>query len=219
MRVVVPFDAAEPKTRLASVLDAPERREFAERMLADVLRAVAASSVPVDGAVVLATAPVDLDVAHATTRVDDRPLSVAVNDVLGETFDADADIGTDADAVAVVMADLALATPRSIDRLCERAADVVVAPGRGVGTNALVVRTPAFAVDFHGASYLDHRRAATDAGTLATVDSFRLSTDVDEPADLVEAFVHGGSRTREWLEARFELAVDDDEGRVTLDRR
>jgi 2-phospho-L-lactate guanylyltransferase len=217
MRVVVPFDAAEPKTRLAPVLDPAERREFAERMLADVLRAVAASSVPVEELRVLATTPVDLDDDHATVRVDDRPLSVAVNDVLDETFDADG--AGAADVVAVVMADLALVTPRSIERLCERRGDVVVAPGRGVGTNALVVRTSGFAVDFHGASYLDHRRAAADVGTLATVDSFRLSTDVDEPADLVEAFVHGGSRTRQWLEARFDLAVDDDEGRVTLDRQ
>jgi 2-phospho-L-lactate guanylyltransferase len=148
-----------------------------------------------------------------------------VNDAIDRTVgeaEATTEHGTEREspALAVVMADLALATPAALDRLLAADGDVVLAPGRGVGTNALVVRTPAFRVDFHGTSFLDHRRAAESAGAaVGTVDSFRLSTDVDEPADLVEAFVHGGEATVEWLAARFELAVDDDEGRVSLERR
>jgi 2-phospho-L-lactate guanylyltransferase len=222
MRVVVPFDATEPKTRLEPVLDATERRAFAERMLRDVLDAVAAIDADTD-VDVLATAAVDLEDAGATVRVDDRPLSAVVNDAIDETVGSDAadsDEATGDDALAVVMADLALATPAALARLVDADGDVVLAPGRGVGTNALVVRTPAFEVDFHGTSYLDHRQAADDVGaTLRTVDSFRLSTDVDEPTDLVEVFVHGEDRARDWLADRFELAVDDTAGRVSLRRR
>jgi 2-phospho-L-lactate guanylyltransferase len=234
MRVVVPFDATTPKTRLAPVLDAAERDAFARRMLRDVLDAVgglsqtdAVDAVDVE---VVSTAPLDLatdgerdsggsrrdrpDDSPVTVHVDDRSLDAVVDDAVAETVGSG-----DGAPLAVVMADLALATPAALCRLVRTDGDVVLVPGRGVGTNALVVRTPAFRADFHGTSYLDHRRAAADVGTVEAVDSFRLSTDVDEPADLVEAFVHGGERTREWLTARFELAVDEDEGRVSLARR
>jgi 2-phospho-L-lactate guanylyltransferase len=219
MRVVVPFDAREPKTRLGSVLDEAERHELAERMLADVLDAVTTSleSATVD---VLSTAPLGRDGEHeheherdgVGVTVDDRPLSPAVDDAVAETVGGG---GT----LVVVMADLALATPAALDRLVGTDGDVVLAPGRGVGTNALVVRSPDFRVDFHGASFLDHRQEAERVGHVETVDSFRLSTDVDEPADLVEAFVHGGDRTTAWLRDRFELVVDESERRVSLARR
>ncbi|WP_142857960.1 2-phospho-L-lactate guanylyltransferase [Salinigranum halophilum] len=211
MRVVVPFDATTPKTRLAPVLDADERDAFARCMLRDVLAAAA----PLGSVEVVATSPVDVD-ASASVRVDDAPLSAVVDRAVAETVGAE---GAERHPLVVVMADLALATPDALTRLVDTDGDVVLVPGRGVGTNALVVRTPDFRTDFHGTSYLDHREAAAAVGTVGTVDSFRLSTDVDEPADLVEAFVHGGASTREWLASRFELVVGDDEGRVRLSRR
>jgi len=182
--VVVPFDRERPKTRLAERFDPEARRAFATAMLRDVLDAVrAAGGEPR----VLATAPVEAD---APVTVDERPLTDAVNAAL-----ARADSPT-----AVVMADLALATPRALERLFGREGDVVLAPGRGGGTNAVVARTPGFRVDYHGTSYLDHLRAAREAGaSVAVVDSYRLSTDVDEPADLPEVLLHADGRAREWL--------------------
>jgi 2-phospho-L-lactate guanylyltransferase len=213
MRVVVPFGAAEPKTRLSPVLDAGQRREFAEAMLADVLGALSAcgyeptvlADEPVDVSS-LAGRSVDCDVSVV---VDERPLTAAVN----------AQLPTGAgDPVAVVMADLALATPTALDRLFGPAADVVLAPGLGGGTNAVVARHPDFRVDYHGASIRDHRAVAADAGlSVATVDSVRLATDVDEPADLAEVLLHGDGRAAAWLRAAgFEVAEDD--GRVGIDR-
>ena len=198
MRVVVPFAAERPKQRLAAVLDREERRAFARAMLRDVLAAVRGAGLE---PVVVATASLDVDVP---VTIDDRQLSAAINGVLAA---ADGPI-------AVVMADLALATPAAIRRLAESPGDVVIAPGRGGGTNALAVRHPDFRVDYHGASYLDHRRTAREIGAGVTeVDSMRLSTDVDEPEDLVELLLHGEGRAREWLrEAGFELDVGD--GRV-----
>ncbi|RDZ63782.1 2-phospho-L-lactate guanylyltransferase [Haloferax sp. Atlit-12N] len=185
MRVVVPFGGRTPKTRLAPFFDADERREFAVSMLRDVLDAVRAA----DGdPSVVADAPVSVD---APVTVDDRPLT----DVVGDKLD---ELG--GDPVAVVMADLALATPAALARLFETDGDVVAASGLGGGTNALVVRHPDFSVDYHGASILDHRRIARDAGcSFAEVDSMRLAVDVDEPSDLVEVLVHGEGRAREWL--------------------
>lgn len=202
MRIVVPYAVGEPKTRLAPVFDADERAAFARAMLADVLAAIeAAGREPT----VLATDEVDVD---APVIVDERPLTPAVNDVLAD--------GT---PTAIVMADLALATADALERLFSSTGDVAIVPGRGGGTNALVVRHPEFRVDYHGASFRDHRRIAERIGADVTVvDSFRLATDVDEPDDLTEVLLHGDGAASAWLrDAGFALAVDG--GRVGVGRR
>ncbi|WP_224268128.1 2-phospho-L-lactate guanylyltransferase [Haloprofundus salinisoli] len=200
MTVLVPYAAARPKTRLADALDPVERESFSRAMLADVVDAVVhAGGEPT----VVATEPVELD-AEAAVVVDDRPLSKAVNDRLAET----------GEPTAVVMSDLALVTPRLLSRFLDASGDVVVAPGRGGGTNALVVRHPAFRVDYHGTSYLDHLEIAREVGaSVREFDSMRLSADIDEPEDLVEVLLHTDGRAREWLlDAGFEVETRD--GRV-----
>ena len=202
MRLVVPVSGSDPKTRLATVLTPEERRAFTEAMLSDVLEAL-------DGAghspEVVSTAPVDCD---APCTVDERGLNPLVNDLLA---------GTDG-RLAIVMADLPLLTPAAVERLFEPDADVVLAPGLGGGTNAVVCRHPDFRVDYHGASIRDHRRLADEAGaTRAEVDSRRLATDIDEPSDLAEVLVHDDGAAAEWLRAAgFEVAAS--EGRVAVER-
>jgi len=202
MRTLVPFESTTPKTRLDGVLDADERRAFSRAMLRDVCTALRDAG---HDAEVLATAPVSVD---APVTVDKRPLSQAVNARLGD------------ERVGIVVADLALVTPTAIDRLTDAAseADIAIAPGRGGGTNALVVDHPEFRVDFHGVSYRDHRAHARDIGaSVSVVDSMRLATDVDVPADLVEVLLHGEGEAASWLrEAGFEL--DADGGRVGVRR-
>jgi 2-phospho-L-lactate guanylyltransferase len=215
MRVLVPFEATRPKTRLEPVLDAAERTDFARAMLRDVLGAVLDAGHEPD---VIATAPVslaaDLD-ADVPVAVDDRPLSAAVN----ARIDADAGAGR---PVGVVVADLALATATAVCRLLDGddddAGTVAVAPGRGGGTNGLVVAHPDFRVDFHGISYRDHIAAARSVGAdVRVVDSMRLSTDVDEPGDLAEVLLHGEGAAAAWLRAAgFEL--DERDGRVGVRR-
>ena len=199
MDVLVPLAIDEPKTRLAGTLTAAERTAFARTMCADVLDAIRESG---HDTTVLATAAVDVD---APVRVDDRPLTEAVNAALDDAFE------DGAKRVGIVMADLALATPPALDRLFGADGDVVLAPGRGGGTNAIVVGDPAFRTDYHGASIRDHREAARAVGADVTeIDSYRLATDVDEPADLVEVLLHGEGRAREWLvEASFEVTTAD----------
>jgi 2-phospho-L-lactate guanylyltransferase len=206
--ILVPFDATEPKTRLAPALNAPERDAFAAAMLRDVLDAVERAGH--DHAVrVLATEPTGAVPAGVPVDVDDRPLTPAVNAVLDAR----------GPPVAVLTADLPLVTPATVERLLAagRAGDVVLAAGRGGGTNALVARHPSFRVDYHGVSYRDHREGAVGA-EVVEVDSRRLATDVDEPADLVEVLVHGdGTRAGEWLaDAGFASRVVD--GRATAAR-
>jgi 2-phospho-L-lactate guanylyltransferase len=201
MDAVVPFDAESPKTRLSALLDADQRRDFATAMCRDVLAAVRAAGGDPE---LLATADPGLD---APVTVDDRPLTEAVNDRL-------ADHGP---PVAVVMADLALATPEALSRLFGADGRVVLVPGRGGGTNAFLTRHPEFRVDYHGGSIRDHRRGAADLGVTPTeLDSFRLGTDVDEPADLVEVLLHTDGHAAEWLRTSgFDVRTVD--GRLELD--
>jgi 2-phospho-L-lactate guanylyltransferase len=203
MRLLVPFEATRPKTRLNEVLDGDERAAFARAMLRDVLDACREAGHDPE---VVATAPVAVD--GEPVAVDGRPLSTAVNARLC----GDGPLG-------VVVADLALLTPAAVDRLVDDAADadVAIAPGRGGGTNGLVIDHPDFRVDFHGVSFRDHRRAAREVGAEVTVvDSMRLSTDVDEPADLVEVLLHGEGAAAAWLDERF--ALDGGDGRVGVVR-
>lgn len=200
MDVLVPFAAGEPKTRLANVLEPDERAEFARTMLRDVCSVIDETDA---SPTILSTGHID---SEWSVIVDDRPLTAAVNDRLEPP-------------IAVVMADLALATPDALCRLFESEGAVVVAPGLGGGTNALVVRHPEFYTDYHGASVTDHRRIASEIGVEAkTVDSFRLAVDIDEPDDLAELLLHGAGEAVEWLRSTgFELSVTD--GRVTVQRR
>jgi 2-phospho-L-lactate guanylyltransferase len=207
MGCFVPFAVDTPKTRLGSLLSLAERQSFATAMLLDVLDTLGSAGLD---PTVLSTAPISDDrvTSRAAVAVDDRDLTTAVNAQLAE--------GT---PTLIVMADLPLVQPTDIQRLTDSEAEITVAPGLGGGTNALVVREPAFRVDYHGASYLDHRRAAAELdATVQTIDSRRLAIDVDEPADLAELLIHGTGAAHEWLvEAGFEL--DTTSGRVEVERR
>jgi len=202
MRLVVPVSGSDPKTRLSSVLTPDERREFTESMLADVCGALEAAG---HSPAVVATAPITCD---APVTVDERGLDSLVNGLLAETDGR----------LAVVMADLPLLAPGTVERLFAPDADVVLAPGTGGGTNAFVSRHPDFRVDYHGASIRDHRQIAREAGaSVAEVDSHRLAADIDEPEDLAEVLLHSDGTAADWLrEAGFELVTDD--GRVTVER-
>lgn len=202
MRVVVPFDASRPKTRLTDILDEAERSAFARVMLEDVVSTLQDVGANPE---VLATETVDISVP---LTVDERPLTTAVNDVLVAA----------SQPLGIVMADLALVTPRALRTFLGTDGDVVLVPGRGGGTNAIVSRHPEFRVDYHGPSITDHRETAAQLGaSVAEIDSHRLSTDIDTRADLPEVLLHGERRSADWLADRFELHVEA--GRVGVRRR
>lgn len=210
MRVVVPFDAGDPKTRLAPVLGAEERIAFAQAMRDDVCDSVLEAG---GRPVLLSTEPIEHE---CPVRVDERALGTAVDAAVADTLEQ-------AEACGVVMADCALASAEVIRRLgvgTEDAADaaITLVPARGGGTNALVIRDSRFETDFHGVSISDHRNAARSMGvSLREFDSYRLGTDVDVPGDLPEVLLHGRGRAVEWLADRFTLTTND--GRVTVERQ
>lgn len=205
MEFYVPYHPDDPKTRLADVLSHGEREEFVAAMLDDVSTAVEeAGHTPV----VLATQELDDHSIEHEVRVASDDLTPAVNDVLR----------TEDPPFGVVVADLPLATAEAVNRLASGDTDVSLAPGIAAGTNAFVVRSSGFRVDYHGTSYLDHLEKAREAGlTVEEVDSYRLAVDVDRPEDVVELLVHGDGRAAEYVDTRFRL-VEDEDRRVDVER-
>ncbi|WP_458209839.1 2-phospho-L-lactate guanylyltransferase [Haladaptatus sp. NG-SE-30] len=203
MRVLVPFDPRNPKSRLAPILNEDERQEFARTMLKDVIEAIRETGITPD-----VLTPTRIRVRDASILVDDRPLSSAVNATL------DATVGP----IAVVMADLPLITPAACSRLFKAEGEVVFARGLGGGTNALVTRHPEFAVDYHGTSYHDHLQIAENHNLSVTeLDSFRFAVDIDQPEDLVEILLHGDGQAHEWLRSTG-FRLENGDGRMTAKR-
>jgi len=184
MEVIVPFSTERPKSRLSAVLTPDERAAFARTMLQDVLAAIDAA----DGE------PRILRPARSVSISPPRWKSTTAPDRRGQRGDRRPSRKRRRRARRRHRH----GRPRARD--AERPAGAVRGrtrgrgrdrPGRGGGTNAFVAGHPAFRVDYHGASYLDHRRIADEIGAgVRVVDSHRLATDVDEPADLAELLIH-----------------------------
>ena len=210
LSAIVPFKPLNPKTRLSCVLSLEEREAFAEQMLCDMISTLReAGCTPT----ILSTQPCEFhdpeDFSGVEVLLDSGGLNEALNRLLDRTRES----------ILIIMADLPLVTSWAVDGMLQTPGDIVIAPGRGGGTNALLIRDPSqFRVNYYGASYLKHRRIALEKGlSCEVVDSFRLHTDVDEREDLVELLIHGTGRSRVFLEELgFSLAVE--KGRVGVER-
>lgn len=201
---LIPFKPVNSKTRLSKVLDQHEREAFARAMLDDVIAAVLKSGC---SATLLCTHP--FEHKQALIAVRKEPLNDAINWALSQ-FHCPA---------LIIMSDIPLVTAGALQRMISTAADMSIVPGRGGGTNAIFLKKPeCFRADYYGASFLDHMRIAEECGfSVEVVDSFRISTDVDEEEDLVEVLIHGKGKSREYLES-IGFALSIEEGRVGVKR-
>ena len=210
-KAIIPFKKERAKSRLGGVLSEKEREEFAVRMLGDVL--VALSESEIEEVEIISTcseeqikedlklglglnleleseSKPDLNL-KLTVREDGRGL----NEVLNE------EIKDEKEPILIIMADVPLATPESINEIISREEDVVITPGREGGTNALFLRKPyKFAVSYYGISCLKHIETAKRRDlSYAIHDSFFISTDIDEVDDLIELLIHGKGFSVEYL--------------------
>lgn len=200
-KAIIPFKKERAKSRLGGVLSEKEREEFAVRMLGDVL--VALSESEIEEVEIISTCSEeqikeDLKLGlklnlelnlKLTVREDGRGL----NEMLNE------EIKDEKEPVLIIMADVPLATPESINEIVGHEEDVVITPGREGGTNALFLRKPyKFAVSYYGISCLKHIETAKRRDlSYAIHDSFFISTDIDEVDDLIELLIHGRGEGRD----------------------
>ena len=191
MRAVIPFKKSNAKSRLSSLLSEKEREELAMAMLNDVAEKLVSSGC-FDVIDILSTSMIEVE--GVNTVLTGMGLNEALNEYLGKMSSHKIN-----EPVLIIMADIPLVSIKNILDIVSTKADIVIAPGRMGGTNAIFIRDPAsFHVDYYGASFLKHLKIASKLHT-EIFDSFNLSTDIDEVPDLIEVLLHGKGQSQEYL--------------------
>ncbi len=207
-RAVVPFRIENPKSRLSSVLSPEERTMLARLLLknavgclenAGIRKIDILSKTPLSLPEMMISSPPETSLS---LLIDDRDLNTAVNAYLEKQTDP----------VLILMTDLPLVTGDILRRICDTASDICIAPGRGGGTNILKIDRPdIFRVRYHGQSFLNHKKQASENGlSFEVFDSFFAGADLDEPDDIAEILIHGNGPVRDFLSDIFR--TDDSNG-------
>ena len=175
---------AKAKTRLAPVLSPMERAALTLAMLEDVLDA----ALPVPGWESWVVSPDEAALEIAAQRgarpvpEEKPPLASAIRQIEAEATELDAD------ALAVLLADLPLVTPEVLQAALRTLGTVVLAPSTGDGGTNLLLRRPPRAIGarFGRDSFAKHRASADSRGfPAAIVSSPELTVDLDVPEDIV----------------------------------
>jgi 2-phospho-L-lactate guanylyltransferase len=191
---IIPVGTLEgAKTRLGDKLDAEERQDLVEDLLARTV-VTALAVVGLEDVLVISPDPEVLTRAAAFGARTLRQRSRGLNNGLRE---ARADVvAGGAAAILVLPIDLPFATAEAIQAVLEPLTDAAPRPARphvvlvtdrhGTGTNALALR-PADAIDFAfgRGSRAAHRAAAAAAGATYTEIDGPLTIDLDTPDDFV----------------------------------
>jgi len=209
MRAVIPFRKSNAKSRLSSLLSEKEREELAMAMLNDVAGTLVRSGCfgVID---ILSTSMIEVEGVNIV--LTEMGLNEALNEYLGKMSSHKIN-----EPVLIIMADIPLVSTKNILDIVSSNADIVIAPGRMGGTNAIFIRDPAsFHVDYYGASFLKHLKIASGLHT-EVFDSFNLSTDIDEVPDLIEVLLHGKGYSQEYLK-KIGIDILANGGRVGVKR-
>jgi 2-phospho-L-lactate/phosphoenolpyruvate guanylyltransferase len=189
----------EAKRRLEPVLGVVERAALTLAMLEDVLDVTMV--MPGWSTWVVSPDEAVLEVAArrgAQPIVEEQPpLASALHQVEEEA------LGRGLDALAVLLPDTPLLSPRALMRALHTLGPVVVAPAVDeTGTNLLLRRPPdAIASRFGPDSYRRHLQAAAEADIpVAVVEADELAFDLDVPDDILTVLAsRRGGRTAEVL--------------------
>jgi 2-phospho-L-lactate guanylyltransferase len=153
MRAVIPFKKSNAKSRLGALLHEKEREDLAMAMLADVAGTLAGSDC-FDVIDILSTSPIYVE--NTNIVLTEMGLNEALNEYLRKMSSHNLN-----EPVLIIMADIPLVSKKNIQDIVSSRADIVIAPGRMGGTNAVFIRNPlSFHVDYYGASFLKHLEIA-----------------------------------------------------------
>ena len=205
MKAVIPFKKAHAKSRLSPVLSQEEREELVELMLNQVIDSVKEAGIETID--ILSPSMYGLENLRGfRVYLDKRDLNGVLNSYLEQAEEA----------VLIVMADLPLLSPNHIKEITSTKEDICIVPGKGGGTNILFIRNPSrYRVMYYGSSFLTHCSIAAESGqNIEVYDSFLVSTDIDEPEDLVELLIHGKGAAKDYISRKFRLEIS--RGRVGL---
>jgi 2-phospho-L-lactate guanylyltransferase len=210
--VVIPFRLENAKSRLAPVLSPDERKQLAYAMLRDVLEAVSGV-----GTVTILSRP-GIHELNLPSDVNVVESGLELNDALNSFIEKWQGMGWPTDLL-IVMADLALLTGDDISGILDTPGDVVLSPGRGGGTNMILIRRPEFRTCYRGISFTKHLSFAQRLGVrVVTYSSYRAGCDIDEPTDLTEVLIHSQGAALLLLKSLGFVLLDDGQ-RVSVRNR
>lgn len=188
MTIIPVNDLRRCKSRLSSVLSAPNRAELTLRMLESVLEAVMSAGDIVHCLVVSREARV-LQFAERKGAAILRETVTGLNAAILEGIQWA--IERRADSVLILPADLPFLRQADVDGMTamqqQDQAGVVIAPStNGTGTNGLLLSPPAIlAPEFGPHSFARHLAQARQIGVTARMFySYGTSRDIDNPEDL-----------------------------------
>jgi 2-phospho-L-lactate guanylyltransferase len=193
---------SEAKSSLGEVLGPEQRQRLVLAMLADVMKALHLAP-PIAGTIVVSPDEKVLSFArlHGAEGIAEpglelnEALKLAIHHAISESVDS----------VLIVPADLPFLKPADIENIVAMASaprDVVIAPSKAKGTNALFLRPPDIIdLRFGGESFPLHVKEASQAGAKPRIYRSTTTTlDIDKPEDLLKVEMLGlGARTREFL--------------------
>lgn len=184
------------KTRLSPTLSPSEREGLLKAMLTDVSGALREQ---VKEVLVISA---DADVLEYAYNLGVRILQEEGQvDLNGALEQAAAHCSGRFDRVIITPSDIPLIGKVDLKGLLASPEDVVIAPAKGGGTNALLFRPGSIRLRFGDCSFFEHIKEAKKRELDVLIyDSFYLSLDVNTAEDLGEIILHGeGTHTQEYL--------------------
>lgn len=180
---------SKAKTRLSPMLTHHERENLLKSMLKDVIKVLKSS---VDQVLVISS---DKDVLDYVDELDVQSLEEqGAIDLNGALKQAVKYYGKDCSKILIVPSDIPLIREEHVKDILKvgKKVDVVIAPSKGGGTNAMLLPSEGIEMMFGGCSFFKHLEEAEKEGlTFNVYDSFYLSLDVNTAEDLGEIMLHG----------------------------
>jgi 2-phospho-L-lactate guanylyltransferase len=205
----------DAKTRLSPKLTPIERENLLKAMLKDVIKVL---NDLVENILVISS---DEDVLKFVNELGVETLKeVGVTDLNGGLAQAIMYCSQFCDNVLIVPSDVPLIKKSHVKDILNRSNefDIVIAPAKGGGTNALLCPASDFSMKFGDYSFFEHINEAKIKNlTYNIYESFYLSLDVNTAEDLGEIMLHGkGTEARKYLK-KVQLKVRSNHGSERLD--
>lgn len=193
---------SEAKSSLSGALTENQRREVVLCMLADVLGAVRGAP-STAGTIVVSSDEEVLNFAREKGALGVLEPGVGLNEAIKLAIQRATAEG--ATSVLIIPSDLPLLRPADVENIVAMASspqDIVLAPSKDNGTNAMFLRPPnAMKLRFGGESFPVHLTGARKAGIRPRIYRSRaVAFDVDDVADLLSVEVRElSTHTRDFL--------------------
>ena len=202
------------KTRLSPKLTINERENLLKAMLKDVISALNGT---VDNIIVVSS---DDDVLYYVEEFNVETFKeigdTGLNGGLAQAMEYSSKFCNN---VLIVPSDVPLLKNNLVKKILEKGEefDVVIAPAKGGGTNALLCPVKDFTTKFGDYSFFEHIKEAKKNGLTHTIfDSFYISLDVNTAEDLGEIMLHGSETEASKYLRKVHLQVKSNHGSERL---